>query len=65
MSATSAKTTAAALSTQEAAAYSSIARATLKKWRATGDGPPYVRVGTKIVYLKEDLDEFLTSHRVA
>lgn len=54
-----------ALDTIDAAAYTGIARATLKKWRVVGTGPTYVRVGSKIVYLVDDLDAFLRSHRVA
>lgn len=58
-------TAAGALDTIDAAAYTGIARATLKKWRAVGTGPAYVRAGAKIVYLVEDLDEFLRAHRVS
>lgn len=54
-----------ALNTTDAAAYTGIARATLKKWRTSGTGPAYVRVGSKIVYLIEDLDTYLRAHRVS
>lgn len=54
----------AALPTAEAALYIGVARSTLKKWRVTGVGPPYVRVGSKIVYLVEDLDDFLRARRI-
>ncbi|UYM06074.1 helix-turn-helix domain-containing protein [Solicola gregarius] len=55
-----------ALDTAAAAEYIGVARATLKKWRATGDvRVPYIRAGSKILYLVEDLDAFLHAHRVA
>lgn len=53
-----------ALDTVNTAEYTGFARATLKKWRATGDGPPYVRVGSKIVYRPADLDAWLEDHLV-
>ncbi|WP_181273526.1 helix-turn-helix transcriptional regulator [Brevibacterium oceani] len=54
----------AALPTGDAAHYTGLSSATLKKWRVTGDGPAYVRIGSRIVYLVEDLDEWLFAHRV-
>lgn len=54
-----------ALTPEDAAVFMGIACATLKKWRCAGDGPAYVKVGSKIVYLVEDLEAFLRAHRVA
>lgn len=54
----------AALATTDAAYYIGLAPATLKKWRVTGDGPPYVKIGTRIVYLVEDLHAWLLAHRI-
>lgn len=54
----------AALPTNEAAHYIGLSNGTLKKWRVTGDGPPYVRIGSRIVYLVEDLDTWLYAHRI-
>ncbi|WP_292649198.1 helix-turn-helix domain-containing protein [Nocardioides sp. NBC_00368] len=54
-----------ALTPEDAAVFMGIACATLKKWRGAGDGPAYVKVGSKIVYLVEDLESFLRAHRVA
>lgn len=65
MSTTTTTSAPGALDTADAAQYTGIARATLKKWRTTGVGPPYVRAGTKIVYLIEDLDQWLRDHRVS
>lgn len=53
-----------ALDTLHSAEYTGVARATLKKWRATGDGPPYVRIGSKIVYRVADLDAWLEANLV-
>lgn len=53
-----------ALSTLDAAEYVGVARATLKKWRTIGDGPPYVRAGSKIVYRIVDLDAWLEANLV-
>lgn len=54
-----------ALPTAEAARYTGLSPGTLKKWRVTGDGPAYVRVGSRIVYLVEDLDFWLHEHRIS
>ena len=53
-----------ALGTEDAATYTGFGRSTMKKWRSTGDGPAYVRVGAKIVYRVADLDAFLRKHLV-
>lgn len=60
----SAETDRAVLPTPEAARYIGLAYATLKRWRSTGHGPPYVRLGSRIVYLIEDLDAWLRAHRI-
>lgn len=54
-----------ALTPEDASVFMGIACATLKKWRCAGDGPAYVKVGSKVVYLVEDLESFLRAHRVA
>lgn len=54
----------AALPTPDAARYIGLASSTLKKWRCTGDGPSYVRLGTRVVYLVADLDDWLYAHRI-
>lgn len=53
------------LNTKHSATYLGLAEDTLKKLRAAGAGPAYVRVGNRIVYLVEDLDDFLYQHRVS
>jgi predicted DNA-binding transcriptional regulator AlpA len=42
------------------------AASTLEKWRCTGQGPRFVKVGTRSVgYLERDLDEFVEAGRRA
>lgn len=54
---------------EQAAAYLGISRSTLRHGRCDGrrDGrmppPPFVRLGRKIVYLKDDLDAWLAQNR--
>ena len=48
------------LRTPEAAKYLGLAVSTLEKFRLTGDGPRFVRIGVRAVgYLVEDLDSWL------
>lgn len=49
----------------EAAKYLGLKNAqTLRNWRHLGQGPAYCRLGRRIVYLQEDLDEFLRSRKI-
>lgn len=52
------------LSTREAADYIGFSERTFIRWRNAGEGPPYCRVGGKIVYLRSDLSAHLKSNRV-
>jgi len=56
------------LNTKEASTYLSIAAYTLARWRALGQGPPYLKIGEgkqgAVRYLKEDLDKWLEERRV-
>ena len=36
-----------------------VAEGTLANWRVQGKGPPFVRVGGKICYRDEDINEFI------
>jgi predicted DNA-binding transcriptional regulator AlpA len=49
------------LDTHGAAEYTGFARSTMAKQRLRGDGPPYVKVGGKILYPLEELDAWLDS----
>jgi predicted DNA-binding transcriptional regulator AlpA len=50
------------LRTPEAAKYLGLAVSTLEKFRLTGEGPKFVRIGIRAVgYLTDDLDDWLRS----
>lgn len=53
--------TSALLSTREAALYLALSPRTLEKWRTRGTGPVYARVGRRVVYRREDLDDFVAA----
>ena len=40
-----------------------LSTSTLAKWRVSGFGPRYLRVGARIVYERADLDDWLNSRR--
>jgi predicted DNA-binding transcriptional regulator AlpA len=45
--------------TAKAAAYVGCSPRTLEKWRQTGGGPIYLKIGRAVVYRKSDLDRWL------
>ena len=51
------------LSTAQAAAYLGRRPQTLRKWRLTGEGPPYIRLGdspqARVAYRRKDLEAWL------
>lgn len=47
---------------KQTAEYLGVATRTLEKWRVTGEGPPYVKMG-RILYEKKDLDAFVADHK--
>lgn len=47
------------LVTKEAARLMRMSHRTLEDWRLTGDGPPYLKVGRRVLYRLADLLEFL------
>jgi predicted DNA-binding transcriptional regulator AlpA len=50
--------------TPQAADYLGLSPSTLEKFRLTGNGPPYLKAGPKIVvYRQEDLDAWLEGNR--
>jgi len=53
------------LNTKQAAEYTGFAPNTLEKLRSTSDkGPPFKKVGRKVLYLKSEIDRWIgTSHR--
>ena len=52
------------MTTDETAKYMRTARQTLAKWRCTKIGPAYYRIGGRIRYRKEDIDDFVAGGRV-
>lgn len=54
---------AAYLNTEEAAAYLRLAPATLVTWRSRRQGPQFSKLGGRIVYSREDLDEFFNANK--
>ena len=51
-----------ALNTNEAASYLGLAAQTLKNWRDRHQGPPFMKAGSRVVYVKRDLDRWLAAH---
>jgi excisionase family DNA binding protein len=51
------------LSTVEAAKYLQMSRRTLEKFRVTGGGPPYHKLGRLVRYLLRDLDKWIARGR--
>jgi predicted DNA-binding transcriptional regulator AlpA len=39
-----------------------ISRRTLQKWRALGGGPPTVKAGSRVLYPRVDVDQWLKGH---
>jgi len=48
---------------QQAASYIGVSTPTLDRWRTTGEGPAYLKVGATIVYDRVDCDAFLDKCR--
>ena len=52
------------LRTKLAAPYIGSTESTMEKWRVTGIGPPFIRLGSRIVvYDTEDLDTYMAARR--
>jgi Helix-turn-helix domain len=51
------------LSTVAAAEYLQLSARTLEKFRVTGGGPPYHKLGRLVRYLVRDLDEWIANGR--
>ena len=52
------------LNRREAAEYIGASYPTLCTWASVGGGPPYIKVGRKVVYMRSDLDAWMDSRRV-
>jgi predicted site-specific integrase-resolvase len=51
------------LSPIQAAACLRISSNTLAKWRVSGDGPTFVKVGARVFYDQEDIFEWITENK--
>lgn len=40
-----------------------LSESTLAKMRLSGDGPPYSKLGRRVVYLPDDIDTWIASNR--
>ena len=47
----------------EAAELIGVSVRTLEKYRCTGGGPPFLKVGSRVLYLREDVEAWLQRHR--
>lgn len=52
------------LRTPDAAAYCGISKSTLDKYRITGQGPAYIKLGRAVVYDISDLNRWLVERKV-
>ena len=50
-----------AMDVKQAAFYCGLSKSTLDKMRSSGNGPKFIRLGSRCVYLRDDLDDFLNS----
>lgn len=51
------------LRTKDAAAYCGSSKSTFEKYRLTGEGPVYSKIGRVVVYDRTDLDAWLDSKK--
>ena len=52
------------LTTEQAAFHSNFSRRTLETWRVNGKGPAYLKIGSAVRYIKNDLDTCLAGHKM-
>jgi predicted DNA-binding transcriptional regulator AlpA len=48
-------------SVEEAATKTGMSVSTLNKWRVTGFGPKFVKLGKRVLYRDEDIEAFITA----
>lgn len=49
--------------TDEAAKHTRSAKFTLEKWRSVGGGPPFIKMGRRVIYDRKDLDAWLAARK--
>jgi len=42
-----------------------VSESSLERWRVEGTGPAFVKAGRKVLYLPDDVDDWLSKHRRA
>jgi hypothetical protein len=52
------------LEVDEAAAKLRISRSMLNKSRVSGDGPPFIKIGARVLYAESDLEKFIALSRL-
>lgn len=52
------------LNTREAASYVRLGKPTLERFRVSGDGPVFLKLGSAVRYRRSDLDDWLNGRRV-
>jgi hypothetical protein len=53
------------LNVKQAADYTNLSKSSLDKLRVYGDGPLYIKAGTRVIYDRIDLDTWLIGKKVA
>lgn len=53
------------MTVNQASEYLGLAVSTLNKWRCHGGGPVFIKMGRAVRYRVEDLENFLSSSRLA
>ena len=51
------------MTTKEVARYLSVSTSWLEQLRCRGEGPPYYKLGGKVLYEKSEVDAWFESHR--
>lgn len=59
------ETTARNFSVPEAARYCGLSEAFLNRLRSAGGGPTFFKIGARVVYSVQDIDQWLATHRRA
>lgn len=52
------------LNESQAAGFLGLAEITLRKYRVTGDGPHFIKMGRSVRYRQEDIDAWVEARRV-
>ena len=52
------------ISQREAAMRLTLSERTLERWRVSGEGPPYAKLGRRVLYRQSDLDEWIAARVV-